>query len=95
MPPIASESSHHSESTRCATIGCEQSQQTAQLFDYLVGAGDERRRHVQAERLCCLHVDHQFVLRRYLHWKVSRLLALENAIGLWRIVTESLPFSSA
>jgi anti-sigma-K factor RskA len=40
-------------------------------------------------------IDHQLVFRRRLHRKVSRLLALENAIGLWRIVTESLPFSSA
>ena len=33
-----------------ANSGCEQSQQNPRLFDYLVGAGEQRRRDVDAER---------------------------------------------
>ena len=40
------------------------------------------RRHVDAERLGGLEVDHQFVLGRRLHRQVGRLLALENAVDI-------------
>src|SRR5262245_29055743 len=55
---------------------------TASLLDHLVGAGDQRRWHLQTERLCSLKIDHQLVFGRRLHRKVSRLLALENAIDV-------------
>jgi hypothetical protein len=29
------------------------------LFDHLVGAGKDRHRHRQTERLCCLEIGHQ------------------------------------
>ena len=32
------------------------------LLDHLVGKREQRRRHVEAERLGCLEVDHQFEL---------------------------------
>src|SRR5215470_2042309 len=52
------------------------------LFDYLVGLRKQRRRHCYAERLSCLKIDHQFVLGRRLHWKITRLLTPEYAIDI-------------
>ena len=57
-------------------------QQTASLFDHLVGACQHRRRHVKTERFGGLEIDHRFVLGRRLHRQVGRLLALEDAIDI-------------
>src|SRR5262245_15754052 len=50
--------------------GCEQMQQVAPLLDHLVGTGEDRRRHVEAERFRRLEVNRQLVLGRCLHRKV-------------------------
>ena len=42
------------------------------------------RRHVEAERLGGLEVDHQLELDRGLDGKLARLRALEDAIGIAR-----------
>ena len=52
------------------------------LLDHLVGAHQHGRRHVEAERLCGLQVEHGLVPGRRLHRQVGRLLALEDAIDV-------------
>ena len=58
------------------------------LFDHLVGAGDERRRHCEAERLGGLEVDHKLVFSRCLHRQVGWLLAFQDAINVTGSATE-------
>ena len=51
-------------------------------FKNLVGARKHCSRHVQANRLGSLEIDHQFVFGRRLHRKVCGFLALEDAIDI-------------
>jgi hypothetical protein len=52
------------------------------LFDQLVGAGEKRIRHGQAESFGGLEIDHELILRRCLHGQVGGLLAPQNAIDV-------------
>src|SRR5262245_65684014 len=48
------------------------------LLDNLVGVGEQRRWHVEAERLRGLEVDDEFEFHRLLDRQVGRLFASEN-----------------
>src|SRR5262249_9635293 len=56
--------------------------QNAALFDHLVGALLQEQRHVKAEGLGSLEVDHQFKLDRGLYGQFARLGALKDAISI-------------
>jgi hypothetical protein len=66
----------------CTAANC--APQIAKLLNHVVGALLELERNVNADCLCGLEVDHQFVLGRRLHRQIGRLLALENAIDVSR-----------
>src|SRR5712692_10460121 len=51
-------------------------------FDHLVGACDERRRNIEAERLGGLEVDDELELGRLLDRQVARFCAFENPTGV-------------
>jgi hypothetical protein len=51
-------------------------------FDHLVGAGEQRRWHREAEELRGPEVDHQLEFGRLHDWQVGWLFALENAAGI-------------
>src|SRR6266478_6802454 len=59
-------------------------QQIESLFDHLVGGGDERRWHGEAERPGGLKVDHKLELGRRLNGQVGGFVALEDTIGIRR-----------
>jgi len=61
---------------RCVPLATKVQCSKSGLFDHLVGAGKQRRRHGEAERLSGLDVDHQLILGWTLHRHVGRFLAL-------------------
>src|SRR5262249_61809970 len=69
---------------RCAGIAYRMASNS---FDHLVGADEQRRRHVEAERLRGLEIDHKLELGRLLNRQVAGILPLEDTI----YVTGRLP----
>ena len=57
-------------------------QQTTWLFDHLVGAREQRRRHVEAERFGALEIDQELELDWKLDGKLARVLALQNSVHI-------------
>jgi hypothetical protein len=62
-------------------------QQTAPLFDHLVGAAYEGQWNGETERLRGLEIDDQLDFGGLLHRQVGGLLTLENAAGIYASLT--------
>jgi hypothetical protein len=77
----------------CSCRAAEQRDELAPSFNHLVGTGDERRRHVQTDRLGCLQVDDELELHRPQDGQVGRPLAFENAAGV--NAEQTLPIDNA
>src|SRR5207249_7057804 len=57
-------------------------QQTASLFDHLVGDGEQPIRHVEAERLRSTEIDDQIEFGRQLHRQIGGFLPSEDPTGV-------------
>src|SRR5262245_33985639 len=58
------------------------------LLDHLVGAGEQRWRHRDSERLGSFEIDDKFVLAWGLYGQVGRLLTFEDTIDIARRLSE-------
>ena len=57
-------------------------QQPASLFDHLVGAREQRRRHLKADCFGSVQIDHQFELAGLLNGQLAGLLAPFDFLGV-------------
>jgi hypothetical protein len=83
VPPIATELVRPDELTRCAKRR-HMHRSRSSLFDHLVGEGELRWKHFEAERSRGVEVDHQLEFRGRLHRKLGWLFIPEDAIHIAR-----------
>jgi hypothetical protein len=57
-------------------------QQKSKLLDHPIGAGEHRCRQLEAKRPGGFQIDYKLIFDGRLHWKIGRLLALEDAIDI-------------
>src|SRR5262249_872222 len=62
----------------------------APLFDHLVGAGEERWRHIETERPGRLQIDDELKLSRLQDRKVGRLRALQDLSSVGADLTKTI-----
>src|SRR5665811_1283072 len=67
---------------RYVPIATDAPQQTASLFDHLIGATDQCERDCEAQRLRYFKIDDHLDFRRPLDRQVARLLAIENPTSI-------------
>src|SRR5262249_28584397 len=73
----------HGRTIHCAISGCEQSQQNSvPLFDHLIGASEQRRRHVETERLGRSQIDDEIESGRLLDRDVPGLCPAQNLVDM-------------
>ena len=77
----------------CAKSGLMHLQQKNILFDHLVDAGEQLRRHFEAERLGRMQVDGELELGRLQHRKLCRLGAIDDAAAKASPRIRTAPFS--
>src|SRR5262252_2808447 len=63
----------------------------AHSLDHVIGAGEERRRDVKAERLRRYQINRQLEFGRLLDWEVGGLLAPQDTIDVGGGLPESCP----
>ena len=50
------------------------------LFDDLVGAGEQRGRHVDTMHFCRLEIDHEVEFGRLLNWNIGGIGAAQDLV---------------
>src|SRR5262245_354277 len=88
----ASKHGHHALTARgmiawLTVAGLGQKRTSHALFKDFIGAGEDRMRHGEPERLSSLEIDYQLVLSRRLYRQIGGFLALKDTID----VVSSLP----
>src|ERR1700676_1232525 len=66
------------------SIGMSQRCQQATSFDHVIGAGEQRRWHAEAERLRSLEIDNQVKLGRLFDRNVARLGPSQYLVDVFR-----------
>src|SRR5215472_5064267 len=82
LAPIAAVMLQCHDRSKSATTAVSNHMRKLDLLDHLVGAGEQRRRHGEAQHPGSRMVDHQLEPARLYHGQVRGLGALEDAAGV-------------